>query len=62
MTKNEAFKYAERFLLSSYGDGLPEYCALAIAKCAERDEKWICSRLEEFIEFEREIIKTIKNS
>ena len=60
MTKEQAFKCAEKFLLMNYGEENLEYCALAMTKCAERDAEWVCRALERFIDFEKEIVDALK--
>ena len=60
MTKDQAFRYAEKFFLKNYGEVSPEYCAIAMTKCAEKDAVWVCRALEAFIDFEKEIIHVLK--
>lgn len=59
MTKDEAFKLAEKFFLRNFSEDAPNYLGISVTKCAERDTEWVCSMLERFIEFERGIIETL---
>ena len=52
--------YAEKFLLKNYGEANPEYCGIAMTKCAEKDAEWVCRTMEAFIDFEKEIIQVLK--
>jgi hypothetical protein len=61
MTKEEAYKLAESFLLSAYGNENVEYAAIALTAVANKDDWQIIKMLESFIKFENDIIDTLKN-
>ena len=61
MTKDEAYKLAERFLIKSYGNDNPEYVAMAITAVAQKDAWQIIKMLESFIKFENDIINALRN-
>ena len=61
MTKEEAYKLAEKFLTRAYGDDNAEYVAMAVTAVADKDDWQIIKMLESFIKFENDIINTLKN-
>ena len=60
MTKEEAYKLAESFLLSAYGNENVEYVAVVVTAVANKDDWQIIKMLESFIEFENDIIDALK--
>lgn len=60
MTKEEAYKLAEKFLIRAYGSDNPEYVAIAMTAVANKDDWRIIKMLESFIKFENDIIDALK--
>ena len=60
MTKEEAYKLAESFLLSAYGNENVEYTAVVVTAVANKDDWQIIKMLESFIKFENDIIDALK--
>ena len=61
MTKEEAYKLAEVFLMRVYGSDNPEYRAMTVTAVADKDDWKIIKMLESFIKFENDIIDALKN-
>ena len=60
MTKEEAYKMAEKFLIRAYGSDNPEYVTIAMTAIVDKDDWKIVKMLESFIKFENDIIDTLK--
>ena len=60
MTKEEAYKLAEKFLIRAYGSDNAEYAAMAVTAVADKDTWKIIKMLESFIKFENDIIDALK--
>ena len=61
MTKEEAYKLAEKFLMRAYGSDNQEYVAMATTAVADKDDWKIIKMLESFIKFENDIIDALKS-
>ena len=60
MTKEEAYKLAESFLIRTYGSDNAEYVAIAMTAIANKNDWQIIKMLESFIKFENDIIDALK--
>ena len=60
MTKEEAYKLAEKFLIRAYGSDNAEYVTMATTAVADKDDWQIIKMLESFIKFENDIIEALK--
>ena len=61
MTKEEAYKLAEKFLTRAYGDDNAQSEAMAVTADADKDDWKIIKMLESFIKFENDIIDALKS-
>ena len=60
MTKEEAYKMAEKFLIRAYGDDNVELIGIAMTAVADKDDWKLIKMLESFIKFENDIIDALK--